>query len=209
MKRRGKSPPPGARAPGHDKPHAVQDKTGGMGRLPVRRKPDSSRVIVAPAPRKRRGDPLRRVERNDHHRGGQPPRHRIRLIAQPLTKAPSERKAPSPLFGQRWRAALGKGTEMQNAKCKMQNEKWVRIHPQRAFGRFLILHFTFCTLHFALCIFRFDPRFEGHSPAQTGAPPYWTSKLKTAFWACSRFSACVKIVSAFASSTSSVISLPR
>ena len=28
VKRRGKSSPPGAQAPGHDKPHAVQDKTG-------------------------------------------------------------------------------------------------------------------------------------------------------------------------------------
>ena len=33
VKRRGKSPPPGAQAPGHDKPHAVQDKTGNTGRL--------------------------------------------------------------------------------------------------------------------------------------------------------------------------------
>ena len=28
VKRRGKSPPPGAQVPGHEKPHAVQDKTG-------------------------------------------------------------------------------------------------------------------------------------------------------------------------------------
>ena len=34
VKRRGKSPPPQAKARGHDKPHAVQDKTGGKGRLP-------------------------------------------------------------------------------------------------------------------------------------------------------------------------------
>ncbi len=34
VKRRGKSPPPCAKAKGHDKPCAVQDKTGGTGRLP-------------------------------------------------------------------------------------------------------------------------------------------------------------------------------
>ena len=33
VKRRGKSPPPGAQAPGHEKPHAVQDTTGSPGRL--------------------------------------------------------------------------------------------------------------------------------------------------------------------------------
>ena len=33
VKRRGKSPPPQAQARGHEKPHAVQDRTGGMGRL--------------------------------------------------------------------------------------------------------------------------------------------------------------------------------
>jgi len=37
VKRRGKSPPPRAKARGHDKPHAVQDKTGGKGRLPQSR----------------------------------------------------------------------------------------------------------------------------------------------------------------------------
>ncbi len=31
MKRRGKSPPPRAQARGHEKPHAVQDRTGGIG----------------------------------------------------------------------------------------------------------------------------------------------------------------------------------
>jgi len=35
MKRRGKSPPPGAQAPGHDKPHAVQDKTGSRAACPA------------------------------------------------------------------------------------------------------------------------------------------------------------------------------
>ena len=38
MKRRGKSPPPRAQARGHEKPHAVQDRTGGSGRLPAPRK---------------------------------------------------------------------------------------------------------------------------------------------------------------------------
>ena len=31
VKRRGKSPPPGAQAPGHDKPHVVQGRTGSAG----------------------------------------------------------------------------------------------------------------------------------------------------------------------------------
>ena len=35
VKRRGKSPPPGAQAPGHEKPHAVQDITGGRAACPV------------------------------------------------------------------------------------------------------------------------------------------------------------------------------
>ena len=67
VKRRGKSPPPGAQAPGHEKPHAVQDITGSAGRLPAARERGNSRVIVAPALRKGRGGPLRRAERNDHH----------------------------------------------------------------------------------------------------------------------------------------------
>jgi hypothetical protein len=48
LKRRGKSPPPLAKARGHDKPHAVQDRTGGRGRLPNLAKASLSlRVIVA------------------------------------------------------------------------------------------------------------------------------------------------------------------
>ena len=49
VKRRGKSPPPRAKARGHDKPHAVQDKTGGRGRLPGLAKEERAnlRVIVA------------------------------------------------------------------------------------------------------------------------------------------------------------------
>lgn len=47
VKRRGKSPPPQARARGHDKPRAVQDKTGGSGRLPGFLKETDLRVIVA------------------------------------------------------------------------------------------------------------------------------------------------------------------
>ena len=67
VKRRSKSPPPGAQAPGHDKPHAVQDITGSAGRLPAARERGSFRVLVASALREGRGGPLRRAERNDHH----------------------------------------------------------------------------------------------------------------------------------------------
>ena len=67
VKRRGKSPPPGAQAPGHDKPHAVQDITGSTGRLPAAPERGSFRVLVASALREGRGGPLRRAERNDHH----------------------------------------------------------------------------------------------------------------------------------------------
>ena len=88
VKRRGKSPPPGAQVPGHDKPHAVQDITGSMARLgrptPAiarSRWSGSFRVIVALVSRKAHGDPRKRVERNDHPRCGQLRRDRIRLIA--------------------------------------------------------------------------------------------------------------------------------
>ncbi|MEN9468669.1 MAG: hypothetical protein RL630_402 [Verrucomicrobiota bacterium] len=48
VKRRGKSPPPRAQARGHEKPHAVQDRTGGTG-SPARspRKRGAFRVLVA------------------------------------------------------------------------------------------------------------------------------------------------------------------
>ena len=48
VKRRGKSPPPRAQARGHEKPHAVQDRTGGIG-SPARspRKRRTFRVLVA------------------------------------------------------------------------------------------------------------------------------------------------------------------
>jgi len=64
VKRRGKSPPPAARAAGHDKPHAVQDKTGKTGRRPAPRKRGNSRVLVA-LPRERSGT-RKCSERNDH-----------------------------------------------------------------------------------------------------------------------------------------------
>jgi len=54
VKRRGKSPPPGAQATGQEKPHVVQDKTGGRAACPVpgRHWPrDSFRVLVASAAR--------------------------------------------------------------------------------------------------------------------------------------------------------------
>jgi len=51
VKRRGKSPPPGAQAPGHDKPHAVQDITGSTTRLgrpaQVGQLPGNSRISAA------------------------------------------------------------------------------------------------------------------------------------------------------------------
>ncbi len=70
VKRRGKSPPPGEQSPGHEKPHAVQDKTGSLGRLARLPKGSGSRVIVALASVRGRGVPLRRSERNDHHGSG-------------------------------------------------------------------------------------------------------------------------------------------
>ena len=50
VKRRGKSPPPRAQVRGHEKPHAVQDKTGGIGlpaRFVARERRGNLRVIVA------------------------------------------------------------------------------------------------------------------------------------------------------------------
>jgi hypothetical protein len=81
VKRRGKSPPPGEQSPGHEKPHAVQDKTGSLGRLARLPKGGGSRVLVAPAFACERGAPLRRSERNDHHGRPQGGPDRIRLIA--------------------------------------------------------------------------------------------------------------------------------
>src|SRR5262249_30812844 len=48
VKRRVKSPPPGAQATGHDKPRVVQDRTEGTRRLRLFRKEWNSRVLVAP-----------------------------------------------------------------------------------------------------------------------------------------------------------------
>ena len=81
VKRRGKSSPPGVQTAGHEKPHEVQDRTGGG--LPARpgpaTEPGGLRVIVAP--RACRGGPwpvyVRRGQINDHHgrfpcKGSQP-----------------------------------------------------------------------------------------------------------------------------------------
>ena len=79
VKRRGKSPPPGAQAPGHEKPHAVQDKTGSRAAWPVRASgqlPGNSRILP-----QRAGVSRERRERNDHRIRGQPRRNRIRLTA--------------------------------------------------------------------------------------------------------------------------------
>ncbi len=51
VKRRGKSPPPGAQATGHDKPRVVQDRTEDLRRLRPFRKEWSPRVLVAPRSR--------------------------------------------------------------------------------------------------------------------------------------------------------------
>src|SRR3954470_16351979 len=81
VKRRGKSPPPGMQMPGHEKPHGVQDKTGGAGCLARSALRDRFRVLVASAFRKGRGAPLRRSERNDHPGWRSRRLNRIRLIA--------------------------------------------------------------------------------------------------------------------------------
>ena len=103
VKRRGKSPPPGAQAPGHDKPHAVQDITGSAGRLPAARKRGSFRVLVAPALREGRGGPLRRAERNDHHPRRATAAGQNSAYRQPHGKALSARRAPSPFSLERVR----------------------------------------------------------------------------------------------------------
>ena len=95
VKRRGKSPPPGAQAPGHDKPHAVQDITGSTGRLPAARERGSFRVLVASVLREGRGGPLRRAERNDHHPAQATAPGQNSAYRQPPGKALSARGAPS------------------------------------------------------------------------------------------------------------------
>ncbi len=95
VKRRGKSPPPGAQAPGHDKPHAVQDITGSTGRLPAARERGSFRVLVASALREGRGGSLRRAERNDHHPRRATAAGQNSAYRQPSGKALSARRAPS------------------------------------------------------------------------------------------------------------------
>ncbi len=86
VKRRGKSPPPGAQAPGHEKPHAVQDRTGRWAACPPWRNPKlpgNSRIRRSYGP----GTPRKRREINDHPRQNSAYRH-------PPTGALSERKAP-------------------------------------------------------------------------------------------------------------------
>ena len=72
VKRRGKSPPPGAQAPGHEKPHAVQDRTGKPGRLTREASASPSRVLVAPCAGKacRSGDMREMIIKSVRRRGG-------------------------------------------------------------------------------------------------------------------------------------------
>ena len=72
VKRRGKSPPPGAQAPGHEKPHAVQDRTGKPGRLTREASASPSRVLVAPCAGKacRSGDMREMIIESVSRRGG-------------------------------------------------------------------------------------------------------------------------------------------
>jgi len=92
VKRRGKSPPPGEQSPGHEKPHAVQDKTGSqrcLARLPQGGQlPGNSRISV----RSRTRRPPLAGERNDHHGLPQGGPHRIRLIATRVSFPPALRK---------------------------------------------------------------------------------------------------------------------
>ena len=98
MKRRGKSPPPDAQASGHEKPHAVQDKTGSVGRLPAARKRGTFWVLVAPALREERGGLLWQTERNDHHAVWVTEPRQNSAYRQPPRKALSARGAPSLMF---------------------------------------------------------------------------------------------------------------
>ena len=86
VKRRGKSPPPGAQAPGHDKPHAVQDKTG-SGAWPLL--PGNSRPRACPGGRAAaKADDAREMIIHD----------RIRLIVIQMEALPS-RGAPLLFLG--------------------------------------------------------------------------------------------------------------
>ena len=76
VKRRGKSPPPGAQATGHDKPRVVQDRTEDTRRLRPLRKERNPRVIVAP---RSRGPSLSRAAAEKWSSGGLRAADRIRL----------------------------------------------------------------------------------------------------------------------------------
>ena len=89
VKRRGKSPPPGAQAPGHEKPHAVQDITGSTGRLT--RPASAGQLPGISRPLREQGASRKRRERNDHPIRGQPRRDKIRLIATHLGRRPRRR----------------------------------------------------------------------------------------------------------------------
>ena len=89
VKRRGKSPPPGAQATGHDKPRVVQDRTEDTRRLRPLRKERNPRVIVA---LRSRGPSLSRVAAEKWSSGGLRAADRIRLrIGHPKPPRASER----------------------------------------------------------------------------------------------------------------------
>ncbi len=92
VKRRGKSPPPAEQSAGHEKPPAVQDKTGGPASGPLSQE-SSLRVIVAlaaQAPARAAGQsPPGDVERNDR-------------------RLPREWEEQNPAYRQQKRGASGK-----------------------------------------------------------------------------------------------------
>ena len=97
VKRRGKSPPPRAQVRGHEKPHAVQDRTGGIGlpaRSPARKRRGILRVIVA-ARKSRTGRKTGTRQMTVQVRGENAGPDRIRLTA--IRKAGALPKGGAPV----------------------------------------------------------------------------------------------------------------
>ncbi len=96
VKWRGKSPPPGTQVPGHDKPHAVQDRTGSQWRLArfasAKQLPGISRTLLCEV----RGASRERHERNDHRIRGMPRKNRIRLTAAGANRGALREGSASP-----------------------------------------------------------------------------------------------------------------
>jgi hypothetical protein len=87
VKRRGKSPPPREQSRGQDKPHAVQDKTGGTGCPP------------APDPQGPRGNLRVMVAQiNDRPGSAQAPTDRIRLTAIAPNRGRTRSRRSPPAF---------------------------------------------------------------------------------------------------------------